>query len=158
VPVFDERSASVHVFTFKDGLLSAVAHDLELRFERFTIEASESAVKATFDLASLRVVRAVPDAMPRAFHGEIEKNIERDVLQTRKFPEATFVSTSIAHDEVVGTLTLHGVAREVRVVRSGMGGHARIDQRAFGIKPFSAMMGTLKIKPEVRIEVLLYAE
>jgi polyisoprenoid-binding protein YceI len=153
VRVFDERSASVVVLTFKDGLLSAMAHDLKLRFERFRIEIEDdgSSVKATFDTASLRVVNAVGTSMPRAFHDEIEKNIERDVLQTRKFPEATFVSTSINEREIVGTLTLHGVAREVRMSRDGMKGRVRIDQRDFGIKPFSAMMGTLKIKPEVEI-------
>jgi hypothetical protein len=29
----------------------------------------------------------------------------------------------------------------------------RIDQRDFGIKPYSAMLGTLKIKPEVVVRV-----
>jgi hypothetical protein len=32
-------------------------------------------------------------------------------------------------------------------------GRARIDQRDFGITPFSAMMGTLKVQPHVDIEV-----
>ena len=30
---------------------------------------------------------------------------------------------------------------------------ARIDQRDFGIKPYSAMFGTLKVKPEVVVTV-----
>ncbi len=161
--VFDERSASIFVFTFKDGLLSAVAHDLKLRFERFRIEIEDdgSALRASFDTTSLSVVCArtggadAPSALPRAFHDEIEKNIERDVLQTRKFPEAKFVSTSISEREIVGTLTLHGVAREVHVARDRMSGRVRIDQRDFGIKPFSAMMGTLKIKHDLEIEVSL---
>jgi hypothetical protein len=32
-------------------------------------------------------------------------------------------------------------------------GEAVIDQREWGIKPFTAFLGTLRIKPEIRIEV-----
>ena len=34
-------------------------------------------------------------------------------------------------------------------------GKATLDQRAFGIEPYSAMMGTLKIRPDVEVLVRL---
>jgi len=84
-----------------------------------------------------------------------------DILQTREFPEVRFVSSMVeAADEgfhVTGSLTLHGETREL---------HADIHERAerwvaevplgqpdFGIKPFRALFGTIRIKPGVRVRV-----
>ena len=65
------------------------------------------------------------------------------------------MSTQVTPTEVVGKLTLHGVTREIRCTRSGELVEARLDQRDFGIKPYSAMFGTLKVKPEVVVTVRL---
>ena len=45
----------VHVFTFKAGLLSRVAHDLRLRVERFGITREGDSIRARFEANSLRV-------------------------------------------------------------------------------------------------------
>ena len=63
---------------------------------------------------------------------------------------------------VEGELTLHGATRAVHGVRKDDAqsrvAEFRFDQRDFGIKPFSAMFGTLKIKPEVVVEVRIPRE
>ena len=51
---YDASNAKVQVFTFKDGLLSAMAHDLKLEVTRFELD-SEGV--STFDAGSLRVVK-----------------------------------------------------------------------------------------------------
>ena len=59
----------------------------------------------------------------------------------------------VSENEVVGKLTLHGQSQEIRGKRTGNSAEFRIDQRAFGIKPYSAMLGALKVKPEVTVRV-----
>ena len=99
---FDASSAECSVFTYKEGLLSAVAHDLKIRVTKFTIAVEEDtgAITAEFDAASLRVVCAMsdskdaPDSLTAANKREIETNIVRDVLQAREYPEIRFTSTA----------------------------------------------------------------
>jgi polyisoprenoid-binding protein YceI len=155
-----KRPAEAFVYTFKEGLLSAVAHDLKIRVERVELEVDgETAVRATFDAGSLRVVTTrrdgadAPGLLPTMLYGEIEKNIRNDVLKPAKFPQVKFESTSVTPGEVLGRLTLCGVTREIRCKREGDRVEARLDVRDFGIKPYSAMLGTLKVKPEVVVEV-----
>src|SRR4051812_29518356 len=104
-----------HVFTFKDGLLSAVAHDLELEVSRWSVRYDEQAITARFDASSLRVVSPL-SAEQKA---EIEANIVRDVLRAKRYPEIAFRSTRIAANgaggySVEGLLTLTGVERPLR--------------------------------------------
>jgi polyisoprenoid-binding protein YceI len=156
-----KRVAEVLVYSFKDGLLSAVAHDLKIRVERHELDVEETAVKASFDASSLRVVTPRrdgvdnPGLLPAMMYGEIEKNIRHDVLRSDKFPRITFESSEVSAGEVKGRLTLCGVTREIRCARQGERVEVRLDQRDFGIKPYAAMLGTLKVKPEVVVEVRL---
>ena len=156
---YDASSAEILVFTYKEGLLSAVAHDLKLRATRFTLEVEGSAARLELEAGSLRVVCAMKDGAdapsmvsPSKF-GEIEQNAAKDVLETKKYPEIQFTSTEVNETAVVGKLTLHGQTREIRGARSGNTVEFRIDQRTFGIKPYSAMLGALKVKPEVVVRV-----
>ncbi|MCZ7685148.1 MAG: hypothetical protein M5U28_42815 [Sandaracinaceae bacterium] len=61
MPRFDARTADCRVFTYKEGLLSAVAHDLELSVRSFDIELSEdrSRITARFDARSIEVVEPI---------------------------------------------------------------------------------------------------
>jgi polyisoprenoid-binding protein YceI len=59
--------------------------------------------------------------------------------------------------EIEGTLTLNDVARplQIRVAEEAPGryrGTATVVQSAHGIKPYSAFMGTLKLRDEVTLE------
>lgn len=162
-----DEGALLHVFTFKEGLLAGVAHDLELAVERFRVDWDTARVSATFDLRSLRVLHAVvagrpaPDALSAHDRRTIERNIAEDVLGKSQHQEARFESSSVEHEGdgyvVHGTLTLAGVRADlsVPVRRDGSRYTAEVtlDQRRFGITPYSAMMGTLKLKPEVRVRV-----
>jgi polyisoprenoid-binding protein YceI len=169
MPSYDASTASCLVYTFKDGLLSKVAHDLKLKVARFTLDVADdkSKLEATFQLSSLVVECARKDG--RDAHGglsdsdkrKIEKNMAADVLHTKRHAEARFVSKDISADgegfRVLGDLTLHGQTRPItaRVEKRGERyvTELALDQIEFGIKPFSAMLGTLKVKPEIRVEL-----
>jgi polyisoprenoid-binding protein YceI len=166
----DEKNAEAFVFTFKEGVLSAIAHDLRIRVTRFSIDTDgESFVRGTFDARSLRVVcarkngvddtRALSDGDKRT----IEGNIVRDVLQADRFPEIRFASAEVTKTErgfeVKGDLTLAGRTRSIgfAVGRSGDDGRhvaeIALHQPDFGITPYRAMLGTLRVQADVRVRV-----
>lgn len=167
---FDADQAECQVFTFKEGLLSAVAHDLELRVTEFEIEVSDdrSEVKARFDAGSIRVVDAIidgrrsPGTLGRWDKRKIESNIVNEVFSRRE-PEIRFASESVrAADsgwEIRGTLTIAGRSRSLTIPvhreEDRAVGEVSIHQPDFGIKPYSAMLGTLRIQPEIKVRICL---
>ena len=60
---FDAYNSECLVFSFKDGLLARLAHDLKLQVERFSIEVDDSTrqIKATFYPSSIQVACAQVD-------------------------------------------------------------------------------------------------
>jgi polyisoprenoid-binding protein YceI len=64
--------------------------------------------------------------------------------------------------DVEGTLTLTGVSRPVTVEvrRDGerLVAEVLVHQPAFGIRPYSAMLGALKVKADVLVRVSVPAE
>ena len=90
---------------------------------------------------------------------KIESNIASDVLRSRF--DVRFESSSVAPEgdgfEIRGALTLNARTNEVtaHVRREGDRWitEVALDQPRWGITPYSAMMGTLKIKPEIRVRI-----
>jgi polyisoprenoid-binding protein YceI len=145
------------VSVFREGLLTALGHDVTLRVTKLSLQVSdEDTVTAEFDPSSLRVVGDIKESDRK----EIERNTEK-TLETRKYPTITFRSVSVARDgnraRVQGDLTLHGVTSPISVEAydDGTRWNAKIvlDQRKFGIKPYSAPLGVLKVKPEVEVTI-----
>jgi polyisoprenoid-binding protein YceI len=157
---FDAANASCTVFTFREGLFAAVGHDLRLSVTRFAIDvAADDAIHARFAADSLRVEGAISDGDRRT----IERQTADDVLAARRHPEIHFRSTRVVRDgdraHIEGELTLHGATRSLRCEARDDGARwiaeVTIDQRDFGIKPFSAMLGALRVRPDVRVRVTL---
>ena len=163
MPHFDASSAECLVFTYKDGLLASIAHDLEIRVERFDldIDAAPLAVRARFDATSLAVMGAHPNALGESDKRKIEQSIADEVLHVREHPAIIFSSSTVTAEgdgfRIAGELTLHGRTRRVTFVaapdgeRDRMVATVELHQPDFGIKPYSAMLGTLKIKPDVTV-------
>ena len=168
---FDAATAECLVFTFKEGLLSAVAHDLQLRVHELAITLDDAAwhLEARVDPRSLRVVGVVrdgvvhPDELGAADKRTIERNIVADVLEAERHPEIRFTSTvATARDDelnVEGTLALHGVERPlvvpVRRAADGWVAEVRLHQPDFGIRPYRAMLGALRVRADVVVRVTI---
>jgi len=166
---FDATNAECLVFTEKAGLLSGVAHDLKLRVEQFEVVLDAGAISARFDAASLRVVAAqqggrdAPQALSARDAREIEATIAREVLDARRYPVIAFRSTGIVRDvaaaRIDGVLQLHGRERPISFQAVRIGDRAtvgvRLHQPDFGIRPYTAMLGALKIKPDVIVRLSL---
>lgn len=168
MPKYDQSQAECLVFTFKEGLLSKVAHDLKIRVTRFSAEVTPDAVRAEFDLRSLRVVEAMkdghenPGALSDADKAKIAEQIGNEVLHAGQHPTAVFSSRSVTPRadggySIAGELSLHGVTREIRADTRSEGGRqvasVELHQPTYGITPFKAMMGTLKVKADVIVRL-----
>ncbi|MFO0667767.1 MAG: YceI family protein [Polyangiaceae bacterium] len=156
----DPTNATCRVYTFKEGLLSAVGHDLAFKVETFAVTATAEEVKGTFDLRTLHLLGAVHGGVTTpcdaADRKRIEQSMTDDVLQLRKFPSAT-VSGTRHENTFSGNLTLHGVTKslEATATRVGDGSQMVIElvPSQFGIKPFRAMLGALRVEDRVCIEL-----
>jgi polyisoprenoid-binding protein YceI len=157
VIALDASQAECIVFTYKEGLLSPIAHDLEIRVTRFSLEIDPAApsVRGRFDARSLQVIS--PASLSSRDRRTIEGHIVDDVLGAEKYPEIVFTSRSVDGNRIRGELALHGRNREIDVTTHKEGdrlvAEARIHQPDFGIKPFTAMLGTLKIRADVAIRL-----
>lgn len=154
--------------TRRQGLASKVGHDLTIEVIRWsalveigdTPEASHLAVQV--DLGSLAVREGTGGALPLTDRdrAEIDGNARR-ILTDGKDPMATFTSTAMTRagdgGAIDGMLRIHGVERPVRLmVRSRDPEHHRasstVVQSWYGIKPYSAFLGALKLRDEVEVE------
>ena len=122
-----------------------------------------SSAELSIDARSIQILESVGGVMSLSDKdkGKIAKNMEEDVLQTNKFPQLTFQSTSVSgggpNYNVAGNMTVRGTTRPVNVALSVNGTQvhatASISQKDFGIKPFSAMMGAIKLRDDVDFEL-----
>ncbi|RKS72243.1 polyisoprenoid-binding protein YceI [Actinomadura pelletieri DSM 43383] len=151
------------VRTGRSGLGRRAGHDLILEATRWsaTVQAREP-----LDTSSVEVV-VPPDGLEvRAGTGgvkpltdqdraEIEKTLGK-VLDTRRHPEITFTSTNVGTDAIEGDLKIMGRVKPVRVTAALEGdvvrGSATVTQSRWGIKPYSAFFGALRLADDVEVE------
>jgi polyisoprenoid-binding protein YceI len=164
---------SLLIRTGREGTAALMGHDLTLEATRWkatvTVDAEDpprSKVTATVDAASL-VVRAAsggPVGLTDSQRAEIENNVRTKVLLSDRYPRISFRSTSVAYDgrrtSVTGNLTIQRRARPavlvLRVARSRaprIVATTSIDQTAFGIELYSALLGALRVKDVVDVSV-----
>jgi polyisoprenoid-binding protein YceI len=165
--MFEPPAVRCDVYTFKEGLLSAVGHDVKLTVGKVTVEVADGKITATFDAASLTVVCAMragaenPGALSDKDKRTIEGYVKEDVLHARRYPRIRFVSTEVRPEDdglaIEGQLELHGRTRavraEARLRDDRWVTRVRLHQPDFGITPFKAMLGALRIQPHVEVEV-----
>jgi hypothetical protein len=156
--------ATIHVFTYREGLLSNLGHDLRLTISRFRIEVRGNEVIATFDPSSLTVDGAVVSGrvdgakLSDADKQKIHDIICQQVLRSKEHPEVRLsarVGTKSAPFRIDGSLTLCGTTRRVAVVLQEEGkrlrGSIELCPSQWGVKPFRALGGTLKVKDKVLV-------
>ena len=145
-----------------------MAHDLRLTAARFSLEVGVDQVVGRWEAAALKVETVMREGVPapgvlsaRDF-AKIERTIAEDVLSVKRFPEIRFESTELQQEganavRIAGKLSLAGQTRTIATRATRMGGEwkaeVRLNQVDFGIRPYSAMLGALKIQAEVVVVV-----
>lgn len=121
-----------------------------------------TAVTFTAELDSLSVQSGKGGVTPlTVVDKQVIKRNAAKVLESSEFPQVEFRSESLLVTEgtvdVAGTLTIHGVSEPLDTtltLRDGrVTGSIPITQSDFGIHPYSAMLGQLKVNDEVMVEL-----
>lgn len=162
----DSMRAVVHVFTYRDGLLAKLAHDLRLRVDAFEIVVEGGAVQAWFDANSLavdgvahgeRVETGSPSAEDKR---QIEQTLRREVLRTELFPRIELSGTlqlDGAGGSVKAALRLHGHEQTLLIplsrTASGLCADITFAPSDFGIKPYKALGGAIRTADRLRVRV-----
>lgn len=159
--------ATLHVFTFKAGLLARLAHDLRLTLRSFEATLHEQQLRASFDLRSL-VVDGVAhgeqvDAAGLSDHDKhaIEKTIADEILTTRLQPTAAYTGRvqRLADDSyaIEGQLELRGTRRplplQITQQPAELVARASFAMSDFGITPYRALAGAIRLADRIDIEL-----
>lgn len=166
--------SSFTVFVGKAGALSFLAHDHNIAVKTFSghvivpdAGAAQGSLELDIDARSLALLDKISDK-DRA---EITKSMNDVVLESAKFPKITFRSVSVsnvngANLTVNGDLTLHGVTKRIAVPVTVSAtpqllratGKYVLKQTDFGITPYSAAAGSIKVKNEVVLNFNIVAK
>lgn len=156
---------TVRVRTGREGMASKAGHDLTLEAANWratlTVDGdpSRSEVNAIIEPRSLEVTAATGGVKPLSDRDK--KDIAKNISGLLGNDSITFTSDSVdATDtssvKVAGRLSIAGQSRPVTLdldtaSHGRLRGTITVAQSQFGIKPFSAMMGALKVRDEVEI-------
>jgi polyisoprenoid-binding protein YceI len=181
----DAEATRLTVHVYRDGIGSALAHDHVVEATQLTgrveydaerPEASSIVIEARTD--TLRVDE--PAARRRlGVEGELSDSQRADVaramrapdqLDVARYPTIRFASTRVVSEgdgrlRITGELTVRGVTREVTfpatvaLEAGALRGRAslRFLQSSFGYRPYSALLGAIRNKDEVGLDVDLVA-
>lgn len=148
-------------------MLSRLAHDLRLRVQRFDIQLREGQVTATLNAASLKVDGAMrkgvlaPDVLSESDRATIERTLSEEILRAHTHPDVVFRGTlSMERGGLTarGSLTLNGHDQPLElpvVLRGSASLDLEITPSRWGIAPYRAMAGALKVQDRVRVVIEL---
>src|SRR5215467_10448908 len=155
--------------TSRTGLGARAGHDLTLEVTRWHAEvnvdsadAVGSSVSVEADAGSFEVRTGTGGVKPlsEADRAEIKKTIREKILQTARHPAITFRSTRVAGTpesfSIDGDLTITGRTQPItvsgRLTGDSVEGSAAVVQSRWGIRPYTAFLGALKLSDEVTVE------
>jgi polyisoprenoid-binding protein YceI len=156
---------AVQVKTYREGMAQAVGHDLVLdatQWQATVTVADDGSPAIAFDVdpRSLQVRDGLRGVKPLSDkdRAEIVKNIDDKILQGKPI---SFRSRSATADGgtviVTGDLTLGGTTREEKFALQGgdgrLAGTVSVKQSDYGIKPYRAMLGALRVRDGVEIVI-----
>jgi hypothetical protein len=162
---FGPDNATLTVRTQKGGAAAKAAHNLviEVTSWRGTLEvAPQARISLTADARSLRVRDGIGGMMVLGDDDKagIEQTIDEEVLKgsaiafdssdVRASPDGSRLSVA-GELELAGAV--HRIAFELTVDDGRLTGSATVKQTDWGMKPYSALFGTLKVLDEVQVGI-----
>jgi len=157
-------NATLRVKTGRSGAAAAAGHDLDIEvgsWEATLDIADASSLQLTADATSLQVLegKGGMKALTDDDKKDISKTIDKDVLKKKAI---SFRSTSVQDSggglAVKGDLEIAGKSApaefSLTVGEDGtLSGSAKLSQKNWGIKPYSALFGALKVNDDVEVVV-----
>lgn len=163
----DSQRSSLTIHVGRAGLLSAAGHEHTIKapIESGSVDDINSNPSVRITVAAGRL-EVTPDAkLSAADLTEVQSNMQRNVLESSKYPQILFQSTRAEREgvdawKVDGTLTLHGVTRpltvSVRRDKDAYVGAVHIKQTDFGIQPIRVGGGLVTVKNELDVRFEVY--
>ena len=158
--VFGPDNATLTVRTKRIGAASKAGHDLLIEVGSWSATLDPEANPAltlTADRRSLRVLEGTGgiQALDDEAKAGIAQTIDEEVLVGAPIE---FRSTSVEGESVEGELELagkrHPISFQLTAGEDGrLSGTATVTQSDWGMKPYSALFGTLKVADEVEVAV-----
>ncbi len=160
------QSGTLSVRTGRRGAAAKAGHDLLIEVEDWSAtvqiagDAQQTVLELTADSGSLRVREGSGgiQSLGEDDRSGIDKTIVKDVLKgtTIAFRSRSAQSGGDGRLSVEGDLELAGesnpVAFDLNVSDDGhIAGSAAVKQTAWGMKPYTALFGTLKVADEVEV-------
>ena len=156
--------------TFRDGLAAQAGHDLTIEATRWSgvldvnEDLSAADLDVRIDMGALVVRDGTGGIKPLSDRDRREIAVTaRKVLASDRHPEAVFAAAGFESaagggGEISGTLTIRGQERpvKVRVTQTGddrYHAEAQVVQSGYGIKPYTAFLGALRVRDAVDIAV-----
>jgi polyisoprenoid-binding protein YceI len=158
-------NATLSVQTRRGGAAAKAGHDLELHVTAWeaTLEIGEdaSSVELIADATSLRVQKGTGgmQALGDDDKANIHQTIDDEVLERRDVVfRSTQVQSTAAGLSVEGELTLAGatepISFELAIGDDGaISATAVVTQSRWGMKPYSALFGALKVLDDVEVAI-----
>lgn len=162
------QSGRLLVKTARTGLGAKAGHDLTIEVTRWrgnvvvdTANPAGSSVSAEIDVDSLEVREGTGGVKPLTDSDRADiRNMLRKILNSGRYPMITFgsgqVSGTAESFRVDGDLTIAGVTQPVTIEGRLAGDRARgsavVVQSRWGIRPYSAFLGALKLRDEVEVQ------
>jgi hypothetical protein len=161
---FGPDNATLRVKTGRSGAAAKAGHDLVMEVGSWeaTLDVGDSpSLELSADPTSLTVVEGTGgmQALDDDAKADILKSIDKDVLKKK---DIKFRSTSVEQRDgslaVKGDLELVGKSAPVQFDLSvsddgALRGSAKVKQSTWGMKPYSALFGALKVNDEVEVVV-----
>jgi hypothetical protein len=156
--------------TFREGVASRVGHDLVIEVTRWQgmvaipADGGVPRIAMEADMGSLEILEGVGGVKPLSDkdRDEIKKNAD-ELLRTAEHPRAIFQSTSVAVNggtaTIDGSFTLAGASQPLRLMVQANGDQTvtasgEVQQTRWGIKPYKGLMGALKIRDTVEVQLI----
>jgi polyisoprenoid-binding protein YceI len=158
----DVEHSTIRIHVGKAGLLSAAGHEHWVTApiaEGNMEEASPARISFRVEARKLKVEE--DKSLSPDKQAEVQRTMQTQVLESEKYPEISFHSTSIQPTgadawEVRGDLTLHGQTRPVMTTvqkhQDAYVGHCQLKQTEFGIHLVRVGGGVVKVKDQLDIE------
>jgi polyisoprenoid-binding protein YceI len=162
-------SGQLLIRTSRAGFGARAGHDLTIEVTRWkaevavdTEDVARSSVIVEADVGSFEVRTGTGGIKPLtdADRASISKTIREEILHTAQHPAITFRSSRVAGTpesfSIDGELTVIGRTQPISVhgeaTADGVRGSAAVVQSRWGIRPYTAFFGALKLADEVTVE------
>jgi len=159
-----ESTITIHVG--KSGLFSGFGHTHTVIAPVDRAEIDPARMTATITVLTRQMKVADKDVSEKDRTQIQADMLGPKVLDAEKFPQIRFTSsrieqTSPQHYRVSGILELHGVRKELSFAVAGGPQHytgtTKLKQTDFGIQPFSAGGGMVKVKDQLELAFDIYS-